>query len=155
MKKGLYLGIGLITIFLMISCGGQKQEAPPQEIQPEEQPQEKEISALSTREGMEKKLEELGFPIYPGAEFAEIEEERGEYQIAYDIPEKTEEASQKVSDFYSKTFEKMKNSGWESVMEDTTHFDYLYRKGEDVIRFSHGFFPDVDFHQIIITYEKD
>lgn len=63
MKKALYLGMGLVIILLMISCGGQKQEAPPQEIQPEETSPEEEISFLNTREGMEKKLEELGFPI--------------------------------------------------------------------------------------------
>ncbi|MFW6140580.1 MAG: hypothetical protein ACOC5S_04415 [Acidobacteriota bacterium] len=155
MKKALYLGMGLVIILLMISCGGQKQEAPPQEIQPEETSPEEEISFLNTREGMEKKLEELGFPIYPGAEFVEVKEERGEYQIAYEIPEKTEEVSQKVSDFYSETFEKMKNSGWESIMEDTGHFDYLYQKGSDMIRFTHRFFSDIDFHQISITYKQD
>jgi len=155
MKKGLYLGIGLVIIFLMVSCGGEKQEAPPEKAQPEEQPQAEETSALNTREGLEKKLEELGFPIYPGAEFVEVKEERGEYQIVYEIPEKTEEASQKVSDFYSETFEKMKSAGWESIMEDTGMFDYLYQKGSDIIRFTHRFFSDINFHQIVITYEQE
>jgi len=113
--------------------------------------QEKKISnPLKTKDGLEKKLSELGVAIYSGAEFIKVKYANDEYTISYKIPEITQQSKADVNTFYENVYKKLESDGWNKFSENRP----IFQKGREHLRFSHSFMRDLNIHAIYITYAE-
>lgn len=148
MKKVLIIIVSVMCMGSLLVCGGSKSSDTDSS---EESSDTKKVS-LKTREGMEKKLQELGIDLFPGAAFKENSYKAGSYKIIYAL-EMNEETKKKAADFYKKMAEKLTASGWKSK---NTHglFDYWLVKGSDNVTISHQYNPKYKYHHINLGYQK-
>jgi len=153
MKK-LLLAALLAGVFVFAGCGGEgKDSSGGGDVKTKTAG-----DSLKTKKGIENKLDETGFSIYPGAEFKKLGDDEG--KIVYSVPEVTEKERKKVKAFYSEVFENMKKRGWEPVlgeMEYNPQFDYFYGKGDNTIMFKQSYFTEygMKIHDLYITVSSE
>ncbi len=133
MKRLFFIYLTACAIILA-SCGGgggttqKATTTDDKKVQPEAK------ANMLDREVLEAKLKEIGFPIYPGAEFEKLEKASGYfkgYYIHYNIPEISSESEEAVEKFYEDVFEKMKESGWKDVL------GLYWEKGDMLLHLGH------------------
>ncbi|HOF20907.1 MAG TPA: hypothetical protein PLO24_06610 [Bacteroidales bacterium] len=136
--KRLFFTCLTAAAIILASCGGgttQKEGATQKTGSTDEKKVQTEAKAnYLDREVLEAKLKEIGFPIYPGAEFEKIEKGSGYFKgayIQYEIPEVSSESKEAVDKFYKEVFEKLEASGWKNV------FDVYWEKRDMLLHFAH------------------
>ncbi len=149
MKK-LLLAMLFSGVFVFAGCGGEGKESSGKGAEKAKAAGD----SPETKKGIEKKLNDWNFPVYPGAEFKKLGDDKG--KIVYSAPEVTEKERKKVKAFYSEVFENMKKSGWEPVLGEikaNPQFDYFYGKGDNTIMFKQSYFTEygTNIHDLYIT----
>lgn len=108
----------LITVgfVFLLSCG-KSSDTGKEEVEKEAEEQSTEAQ-VPTREDFEKRLSELNLPLYEGAKFDAVKKNKyGEgYSIFYVIPDNSNQAVEKVYQFYDKILGALaKEKGWKRI----------------------------------------
>ena len=104
MKRLFFIYLTACAIILA-SCGGEGGTTQKATTTDDKKAQPEAKANMLDREVLEAKLKEIGFPIYPGAEFEKLQKASGYfkgYYIQYNLPEISSESKEAVEKFYSK-----------------------------------------------------
>lgn len=159
MKK-VFLACVMGIIMAFTGCSSSENEHKTDQTQVQKQQNEvktenvktKAVDQGLTQEAMEAKLNEIGIPIYPGAEFVDISFRHNINSVTYDIKPLTQESGEKVDQYYKPVFEKLKNNGWQKLLSIAE--EPRFGKGDEEISFAHAFGKQAGIHRIIFLYSK-